>query len=132
MTLENDSWSGYFDSLGSCAERLKAAVTLARVPLSPARAGRHGATALTGGLLEAISFDAGRDEIEVAICQNGAAGASIRYFVAAPRSVTVDESSLSKVITVTDAEGAQTLISIAGLDAEFDRCARTDAVQAAR
>jgi hypothetical protein len=131
MTLDNDSWSRYFDSLGGCAERLKAAVTLARVPLSPARAGRQGASALTGGLLEAIRFDAGRDEIEVAICQNGAAGASLRYFVPAPRSVAVDDSSLSKVITITDAEGVRTLISIASLDAEFDRCVRTDAVQAA-
>ena len=127
MTLDNDSWSAYFDSLGSCAERPKAAVTLARVPLSPARARRLRATALTGGLLEAISFDAGRDEIEVAICQNGAAGASIRYFVAAPRSVTVDESSLSKVIGVTDAEGVRTLISIATLGGELEQCDRTAA-----
>ncbi len=92
MTLDNDSWSEYFDSLGGCAERLKAAVTLARVPLSPARARRQG-PALRGGLLEAISFDRRRDEIVVAICQNGASGASIRYFVAAPRSVTVEDTA---------------------------------------
>lgn len=115
MTLDNDSWTEYFDSLSGCAERLKAAVTLARVPLWPARARRQGPPAATGGLLEAIRFDRRRDEIEVAICQNGAAGASIRYYVPAPRSVTVEESALSKLIAVTDAEGIRTLISIASL-----------------
>ncbi len=132
MTLENDSWSEYFDSLNGCAERLKAAVTLARVPLSPARARRQGAHVASGGLLEAIRFDSGRDEIEIAICQNGAAGASIRYFVGAPRSVTVDDSSLSKVISVTDAEGVRTLISIASLNGDLGRCESTDAARPAR
>jgi len=122
MTLENDSWSEYFDSLNGCAERLKAAVTLARVPLSPARARRQDAHVARGGLLETIRFDSGRDEIEIAICQNGSSGASIRYFVPAPRSVTIEDSSLSKVIAVTDAEGVRTLISIASLDGELGQC----------
>ena len=132
MTLDNDSWCEYFDTLNGCAERLKAAVTLARVPLSPARAGRQGLHSLMGGLLETIHFDRGRDEIEVAICQNGASGASVRYFVPAPRSITVEESSPSKVIAVTDAEGVRTLISIASVDGEFERCESTAAARAAR
>lgn len=131
MTLDKDSWSGYFDSLGGCAERLKAAVTLARVPLSPARAGRAGVHSLRGGLLEAIRFDPGRDEIEIAICENGGAGASIRYFVPTPRAVTVEDSALSKVIAVTDAEGIRTLISIASLDGDFGRCETVAAAQSA-
>jgi hypothetical protein len=131
MTLDNDSWGEYFDTLNGCAERLKAAVTLARVPLSPARAGRQGFHSMMGGLLETISFDRQRDEIEVAICQNGAAGASVRYFVPAPRSVTVDDSAPSKVIAVTDAEGVRTLISIASLDGDFGRCESTGAAEPA-
>ncbi len=127
MTLENNSWSEYFDSLTTCAEGLTAAVTLARVPLSPARAGRPEADSLRGGLLEAIRFDARRNEIEVAICQNGTSGASVRYFVPAPRSVTVEETSMGKVIAVTDAEGVRTLISIASLDGELDLCRLTAA-----
>ncbi len=131
MTLENDSWCEYFDSLSGRTERLKAAVTLARVPLSPARARQQGAHVARGGLLEAIRFDSGRDEIEIAICQNGAAGASIRYYVPAPRSVTVDDSSLSKVISVTDAEGVRTLISIASLNGELGRCESASAARPA-
>ena len=125
MTLDNDSWSEYFDSLGDRAERLKAAVTLARVPLLPARAGRHSLHSLRGGLLEAIRFDAGRDEIEVAICQNGSSGASVRYYIPAPRSVSVEASSLGKVIAVTDAEGVRTLISIASVDGDLGECGLT-------
>jgi hypothetical protein len=131
MTLENDSWSGYFDTLNGCAERLKAAVTLARVPLSPARAGRPGTHAAKGGLLESISFDRRRDEIVVAICQNGASGASIRYFVPAPRTVTIESYSLSNVISITDAEGVCTLVSIASLDGALDECIRAAASGAA-
>ena len=86
MTLDNDSWSEYFDSINVCAERLRAAVTLARVPLLPARAGRQGERPARGGLLEAIRFNRQLDEIEVAISQNGASGASVRYFVSSPRS----------------------------------------------
>jgi hypothetical protein len=118
MTLDNDSWSEFFDSLNSCTERLNAAVTLARVPLSSARAGRRRPIDARGGLLEAIRFDSRQDEIEVAICQNGASGASVRYFVPAPRSVSVEDSSLTKVIAITDAEGVQTLISVASLEGE--------------
>jgi hypothetical protein len=38
MTLDNDSWSELFDSIGVGDECLRATVTLARVPLMPARA----------------------------------------------------------------------------------------------
>ena len=114
MTLDNDSWSEYFDSINVCAERMRAAVTLARVPLSPARAGRQ--LGARGGLLEAIRFNRHEDEIEVAICQNGAAGVSVRYFVPSPRTVTVEDSSFSKLISITDADGLRTLVSVAALD----------------
>ena len=114
MTLDNDSWCEYFDSLNGCAEGLKAAVALARAPLFPARAERPNGIDVKGGLFEAIRFDRDRDEIEVAICQNGTSGASIRYFVSAPRSVTVEESALTKLIAITDAEGVRTLVSVAG------------------
>ena len=124
MTLDNDSWSEFFDSLNSCSERLKAAVTLARVPLLPARVGRQEPIDARGGLLETIRFDRGQDEIEVAICQNGASGASVRYFVPAPRSVTVEDSSLTKVISITDAEGVRTLISVASVDTHAGRATR--------
>jgi hypothetical protein len=119
MTLDNDTWSAYFDSINVCAERLRAAVTLARVPLSPVRAGRNGELGAKGGLLEAISYDRPRDEIEVAIRQNGASGASLRYFVPSPRSVTVEDSALSKLICITDLAGLRTIVSIASVAPEF-------------
>ncbi len=116
MTLDDDSWSEYFDSINDCAERLRAAVTLARVPLLPARAGRHGERPARGGLLEAIRFNRQLDEIEVAISQNGASGASVRYFVPSPRSVTVEDFSFGKLISITDSDGLSTVIHITSLD----------------
>jgi hypothetical protein len=116
MTLDNGSWSEYFDSINVRAERLRAAVTLARVPLPPARAGRHGGRPARGGLLEAIRFNRRLDEIEVAISQNGASGASVRYFVPSPRSVTVEDFSFGKLISITDSDGLSTVISLTSLD----------------
>ena len=96
MTLDNDSWHEFFDELNSRGERLKAAVTLARVPLSPARARRPEPIDARGGLLEEIRFDRERNEIQVAICQNGTGGASVRYFVSAPRLISVDDLPCAK------------------------------------
>jgi len=119
MTLDNDSWIEYFDSINVRRERLRAAVTLARVPLSPARAGRREPLDASGGQLEGIGYNRPRDEIEVAIRHGGESGSSVRYFVPSPRSVTVEDSALSKLICITDCAGLRTVVSITSFEREF-------------
>ena len=127
MTLDNDCWSSYFDEINVFAERLKATVTLARVPLSPARVGRASAIDALGGLLDSISYNRSLDEIEVAIRRNGTPDASLRYFVPRPRSVSVEDRTMSKVICITDRVGLRTIVSLASCDAKFDTLAPTRA-----
>jgi hypothetical protein len=120
MTLDTDSWSAYFDEINVFAERLKATVTLARVPLSPVRAGRTRAIDAKGGLLDSIRYNRSLDEIEIAIRRNGAADASLRYFIPAPRSVSVEDRTLSKLICITDRAGLRTMLSLVSYEPEFE------------
>jgi hypothetical protein len=119
MTLDNDTWTEYFDSINVRSERLRAAVTLARVPLSPARAGRRQQLDARGGRLEAIRYNRPQDEIEVEIRSRADEGSSVRYFVPSPRSVTVEDSPLTKLICITDCAGLRTMVSIASFEREL-------------
>jgi hypothetical protein len=112
MTIDDDSWSEYFDAINVSSERMRVTVTLARVPLAPVRAGREADVGARGGYLEEIRYNRHADEIEICICRNGAGEASLRYFIPCPRSLTVEEHELSKVICITDSAGLRTVVSL--------------------
>lgn len=117
MTLDDDNWIDYFDSITSRGERLRATVALGRVPLSPARERRGGPDGGTGGLLDGIRYNPASDDVEICIWQGGAPAGRVRYFVPSPRSVTVEEGEGSKLICVTDSGGLRTMISLISLEA---------------
>jgi hypothetical protein len=130
MTLDDTEWSGYFDSLTAGGDLLRATVTLARVRLAPVRA--YGAArggvldafarvplspvrARRGdneGVLDGIRYNRSSDELEVRIRQGPDRPVWRRYFVPAPRAVTVEEREEGRVICVTDAGGLRTVITL--------------------
>jgi hypothetical protein len=104
--LERESWCAYFDSLAHPRARLLVAVSL---PGPDDDAGwQDGDRPLHG-----INYNHLSDEIEVATRLGPGAGASLRYFVCAPRAIVVAETAPQvTLLRVTDASGAQTLIRL--------------------
>ncbi len=104
--LERDTWSAYFDSLAHPRARLLVAVSLP---------GPDGEACWQEGdrPLDGIGYDPVRDEIEVAARLGPGSGASLRYFVCAPRAIVVSETAPQvKLLRVIDANGTQTLIRL--------------------
>lgn len=63
--------------------------------------------------LHGIRYDAHTDEIEVAV--GFGASPTLRYFLASPRSIAVDDLEGTKILRVVDADGVETVIGLAGI-----------------
>jgi hypothetical protein len=100
---EQARWLAYLEALplASCD---------VMVAVGPRRADDHPARARP---LRSIRYDAQADEIEVAVGVGTTAW--LRYFIAAPRSIAVDERPGGKVLRVVDADGVQTMIGLQGI-----------------
>ena len=71
--------------------------------------------------LKAIDYDPGADTLEIVTdgCITG--DGTLRYFIAAPRRITVAESAGAGAILVEDAGGIRTLIRLFNLPRPLDR-----------
>jgi hypothetical protein len=100
-----DGWWRYLETLS--LDNCDALVTLA-----PTAAGPHGERAGRGWPLQRIRYDPLADEIEVAV--GFGASPTLRFYVASPRSILVEELDGSKTLRVVDADGLQTVIGLTG------------------
>ncbi len=108
-------WQEYFDAITAGGRHLKATVELARVSLSPGPADQGEPASRQDGLLAGIRYDRRQDEIEIRIRRRGARGHSVRFFLPAPRGVTIEERDEHKLIRVSDADGVCTEITLVEL-----------------
>jgi Family of unknown function (DUF5335) len=100
--LNEEQWFDYFSSIPLADGVLASVELMGQRPGSPPSASP----------LQAISYDADRDLLELAVGGRTNGNSPLRYFIAAPRSVNVEESSGMKMILVQDASGARTLIRL--------------------
>jgi hypothetical protein len=105
LKLDAHEWTDYFRAIVANNDG-----ALATVALQPQQSG--GADDRRRLPLRAIGYDSEEDVVEVALGGEAAHCPAIRYFVAAPRAVTVAESNFTKRILVADASGVQTLILV--------------------
>ena len=108
LNLEPHEWTDYFGAIAVDGDRMLATVGLP---------GQDPSTShdLHQRLLRSISYDRGEDLLMLAV--GGAARSpSLRYYVVAPRTITVAESGHGREILVGDCSGVQTLIVL------FDLC----------
>lgn len=109
----DDRWREYFDSITADGHRLWVTVSLAAVSLPPARtACIGGQTSRHGGLLVSVRYEAERDEIELL---TRGRSYSVRYFLRAPRAVSIEERAGARLIRVRDMSGLCTEITLAPL-----------------
>ena len=102
---DSEGWERCLAALGIGQKGLLASVTVG--------AGQTLYAAVTLVLpLHAIRYDSDADELEVTIGGATPGGAVLRYFVAAPRAIHLEERDLGKVISVDDASGVRTLIHV--------------------
>jgi hypothetical protein len=100
--LNEEQWFDYFSSIPLANGVLASVELMGQRPSPPPSASP----------LQAISYDADQDLLELAVGGRTNGNSPLRYFIAAPRSVNVEESSATRMILVADASGAQTLIRL--------------------
>jgi hypothetical protein len=98
-------WSEYFQELAADRTGLLASVGV----LCDRSSGQR---RRIGRPLRAIAYDEGSEVLEVAVGGDPRERPALRYFVSAPRSVTVTEVNGERAILVDDAAGARTLIRL--------------------
>jgi Family of unknown function (DUF5335) len=103
--LQAEQWMEYFDSIPVDHCPVLASVQVMSERTSDERNGSR-------RRLHAIGYDQHRDLLEVAVGFSRSGDSPLRYLITAPRSVDVAESDGTTTITVEDASGAQTLISL--------------------
>lgn len=108
VTLPAEDWAVYFESIALHSERWLASVALGWEPSDEqgARSPRP---------LRTVAYDPECDELEVAVGGEPWQSPTLRYFVAAPRSITVEEFDHTRAVVVDDSRGLRTLIRFFGL-----------------
>ena len=103
--LQAEQWMEYFDAIPVDETPVLASVhVMSDRPSDECKGSRR--------RLHAIGYDEHRDLLEVAVGFSRGGDSPLRYLITAPRSVDVTESDGTTMITVADASGAQTLISL--------------------
>jgi hypothetical protein len=110
--LEGQRWAQYFGSLSLQDGGVLARIEVIRDRVTSPIDGRHRP-------LRAISYDDATDVLEFAMLGRSAAEAPLRYFIHAPRTIRVSESSDARTIVVEDASGLRTLIDLHNVRAPF-------------
>ncbi len=105
VALEADVWTNYFQALTRDGGEILATVTLLpeQDTTDASQAGRR---------LRAISYDADRDVLELGVGGDTDDSPALRFFISAPRRITVEESRGEKGIVIEDAGGARTAIGL--------------------
>jgi hypothetical protein len=108
LKLNDEEWYEYFNSIARNCARV-----LATVALPPD--GSNGWAVGVQRSLHGIRYDSDADLIEVAVGYAAPARVALRYFVSAPRSITVEEFDHTKLIFVDDASRECTVIRLSYL-----------------
>jgi uncharacterized protein DUF5335 len=107
LELEQESWSEYFDAIEVNGREVLVTVRLlTRQTDAPCEEMR------ARWPLRAIAYDSGVDMFELAIGGKLGARPALRYFVSAPRRITVMETMGVKAILIDDASGQQTFVHL--------------------
>jgi hypothetical protein len=104
LTLERGEWSEYFRSLARESRHL-----LATVGFPNAEPDHRDGPPRP---LQSIRYDPSADEVEVVVAIGGRPRATLRYFISAPRSITVEELGTVKAVCIADAIGSRTLVCL--------------------
>jgi hypothetical protein len=108
-SLDVDAWGRFFDSIGTAGGPPLVTVMLLR--------GRGGAEECDrepeGRPLRDIRYESERNVLQIAV-GGTAREPELRYFIAGPRRIVVEDSDDERTIVVDDASRARTAISMRG------------------
>jgi hypothetical protein len=121
--LDAAEWDRYLGAITADGHGVLASITL-EAP-DRARTDRGG---IEGWSLRAIRYERRTDEIEVDVGPPASQAAGLRYFVASPRSIRVQERGEERTIAVDDASGVRTMIRLSHEPAAVSRRSRRGAV----
>jgi len=113
--LRSEEWAEYIDGFALRCSGAPTCVALARS--NGERAGNRGPREPGLRQLHTIDYDAERDVLEVAVGTGRPSRPTLRYFVSAPRAISVAESDYEQAILVDDASGVRTIVTCAARDA---------------
>jgi|GEM_PF-3464583 len=113
MELAQCDWSKYFRNITGEQQRLLVAVESVglRAPLDE-RIDAMCQGVCTRHPLRAMCYEHRADVFEVAVGLNVGHGPLLRYFVAAPRRISVREVNAARAIVVSDSGGGRTLVCV--------------------
>jgi hypothetical protein len=114
--LPTSNWVEYFISIALSRDRWLATVELPPQPL-------NGDDTEPGRRLHAIGYDPNTDELEIRVGGGPRRSSPLRYFISAPRTITIEQFQHGKAILVDDASGVRTLIRL--FDVSRDRSSQT-------
>jgi hypothetical protein len=122
--VEANEWTQYFGSIALNRVGVLAAVEVVHGQAGDAPCPGDASFASDAGdcawrLLRKVSYDVDKDVLEFAVSTHLDGGPPLRYFISAPRAVSVEESGDTRVIRVHDASGTCTMIRL--LDALLPR-----------
>ena len=113
MELAQRDWSRYFRNITSEPQRLLVAVeSVGPHTLLDERIDAMCEGVCTRHPLRAMGYEQREDVFEVALGLTAGQGALLRYFVAAPRSISVREVNAARAIVVSDSGGGRTLVCV--------------------
>jgi hypothetical protein len=116
LKLPTSNWVEYFISIALSRDRWLATVELPPLPL-------NGDDTEPGRRLHAIGYDPNADELEIRVGGGPRRSSPLRYFISAPRAITIEQFRHGKAILVDDASGVRTLIRL--FDVRRDRSSAT-------
>jgi hypothetical protein len=103
--LPSSNWVEYFISIALSRDRWLATVELPPQPL-------NADDTEPGRRLHAIGYDPSADELEIRVGGGPRRSSPLRYFISAPRAITIDQFQHGRAILVDDASGVRTLIRL--------------------
>jgi len=113
--LRSEEWAEYIDGF---ALRCSGAPTCVALERSSGERNVNGAKREQElRQLHTIDYDAERDVLVVAVGNGRPSRPTLRYFVSAPRAISVAESDHERAILVDDASGVRTIVTCAARDA---------------
>lgn len=114
MELAQESWASYFRDIASEQRILFAAIeAVGRRAQLDERIASMRDDGYARHPLRLISYDQNADVIEVAVGLTAARGPLLRYFIAAPRQLFIEEADeRTRAILVSDESGGRTLVCV--------------------
>ncbi len=109
-----EDWHGCLSAIDEGGARLSAIVARGPEQRGPEQQFRAGSEHWR--MLHTIRYDPEANEIEIALGHGHGGAPVLRHFVAAPRSIHIEESDHAKVVVVHDSSGVNTRIQLIDLD----------------